>query len=322
MILTITLNPLLERRLFYKDIRAGAVNRAEKEFFTAGGKGINVNRQLNLLGIPNNAFTFVGGHNGKILRSIIAEEKIDATYCSIKAETRQAALTFEESSQKLTTFFGVNPVVTESEANEFKNKLDKAIQNCSIVVLSGSSPSQSTDSIFPHAISLANKYDKISILDTYGKHLKECIEQAPTIIHNNLEELQNSLETDLSNEEAVIGAMKYLYKKGIRMTFLTNGGSSAYASKFDFHYKILLPGIIEKDPCGSGDSFDAGIAYGLENALVFEDFLKMASALGTANAASFETSRITLEQMKYYYDKIEVLPLGKKMKLIDDSPTI
>jgi tagatose 6-phosphate kinase len=322
MILTITLNPLLERRLFFKDINAGTTNRAEKEFFTAGGKGINVNRQLNLLGIRNNAITFAGGHNGKILRSILAEEKIDCSYCSMKCETRQATLAFDESSQKLTTLFGLNPVVTENESTEFKNKLDKAIQNCSIVILSGSSPSVTTDDIFPLAISLANKHDKISILDTYGRHLNNCIEQSPTVIHNNIDELQDSLGTGLNSEDAKIEMMNYLYKKGIRMTFLTNGGSPAYASKFDFHYKVAAPLIIEKDPCGSGDSFNAGIAYGLENSLVFNDFLKIAVALGTANATSFETSMVTMEQMNNYYDKIEILPIGKKMKLIDDSPTI
>ena len=322
MILTITLNPLLERRLIYRQIKAGTTNRAEKDFFTAGGKGINVSRQLNLLNTPNGAMTFIGGGNGKILRALLAEERIDCTFVSTKSETRQAALTFDEESQQLTTYFGLNPVITQGEADDFKNRLEKAIQNCSMVVLSGSSPSESTDSIFPYAISLANKHGKLSILDTYGGHLKACIDQSPAIIHNNMKELETSFDTDLSTESVKIEMMNFLYKKGIRMSFLTGGPSSTYASKFDFHYKVNFPRIEEKDPCGSGDSFTAGIAYGLENALVFDDFLKTATALGAANAASFNTSSVTFEQMKSYYDKIEILPVGKKMKLIDDRPTI
>lgn len=322
MILTITLNPLLERRLIYKQITAGSANQAQKELYTAGGKGINVSRQLNILGIDNNAITFVGGGNGKIFRSILAGEKIDTTYVSAKSETREAVLTFNESSQQLTTYFGMNSAITESEAADFKSRLEKAIQNCSIVILSGSSPCETADSIFPYAIELANKHDKISILDTYGRHLKECIEKSPTVIHNNIRELENSLGSVLTAEEAKIEMLDYLYKKGIRMAFLTDGPSHTYTSKFNFHYKVNVPSIEEKDPCGSGDSFTAGIAYGLENALVYDDFLKTASALGVANAASFKTSAVTPEEMKLYYDKIEVLPVGKKMKLIDDRPTI
>lgn len=137
-----------------------------------------------------------------------------------------------------------------------------------------------------------------------------------------MSELESSLGADLSTEEAKIEMLNSLYKKGIRMAFLTDGPAQAYTSKFDFHYRVKVPLIEEKDPCGSGDSFTAGIAYGLENALVYDDFLKTAAALGVANAASFKTSSVTPEQMKFYYDKIEVLPVGKKMKLIDDRPTI
>ena len=322
MILTITLNPLLERRLVFKQITPGTSNRAEKEFFTAGGKGINVSRQLNYLGIKNSAITFLGGNNGKILRGILAAEKIDCTFVTAKSETRYAALVFDESNQKLTTYFGINSEVSESEVEDFNGRLEKAIQNCSIVILSGSSPSENAGRIFFNALKLAEKHDKISILDTYGRHLKECIELAPTIIHNNISELESSLGENFSTEESKTGLLNRLYNKGVRMAFITDGPKEIYASKFNFHYKVKLPSIVEKDSCGSGDSFTAGIAYGLENSLVYEDFLKTAAALGAANASSFLTSSVTPEQMNLFYDKIEVLPIGKKMKLIDDRPTI
>ena len=322
MILTITLNPLLERRLHFKQITHGASNRAFKEFFTAGGKGINVSRQLNCLGIKNSALTFVGGAGGKMFRSLLAAENIDSVFVSSKSYTREASITFDESAGKLTTYFGLNAPITAEEASDFKSRLDKAIQNCSIVILSGSSPCAETDGIFPYAISLANEHDKISILDTYGAHLNACIEQGPTVIHNNVKEIESSLGMELKTEDDKIGFMESLYKKGIRMSFITDGHSPAYASKFDFHYKVISPRVVEKDSCGSGDSFTAGIAYGLEEALVFEDFLKTASALGAANAASYITSAVSLDTVKEYYNKIEVLPIGKKMKIIDDRPTI
>ena len=235
MVLTITLNPLLERRLVYENIKTGSANRPLNEYFTAGGKGINVSRQLNKLGIKNNAITFLGGGNGKILRSLLADDKIDATFVSTKAETRQASLCLDKSRDELTTYFGMNPVITEAEADDMKSRLEKAITNCSIVILSGSSPCGAADSIFPLAIELANKHDKISIIDTYGNHLKACIEKGPTVLHNNIKELSASLGLDLSSEEARLNLLKELYGKGIRMAFITDGASPVYASKFDFH---------------------------------------------------------------------------------------
>ena len=76
------------------------------------------------------------------------------------------------------------------------------------------------------------------------------------------------------------------------------------------------------DSTGSGDAFVAGIVYGIDNSLVFDDFIKIASALGAANAEMWNACSVTEKQMNAIIDKVKVEPFGKKMKLIDDSPTI
>lgn len=320
MILTVTLNPLLERRLIFTSIELGKSNRCINEYYAAGGKGINVSRQLNFLNVQNLAFTFLGGNYGKILRSILIEEKINFTIQSTKSETRLADIVIEENNKRITTFFGMNSKMSFEEAAEFKVKLNKLIQNCSIVVFSGSSPCKETDDIFPYGISLANKYDKISILDTYGSHLADCIKEAPTVIHNNIAEVENSLSTKLCDEKDKIEFLKYLYKQGIKLCFLTDGKHPFYVSKFDFIYKITIPSINEIDSTGSGDAFTAGIAYGLENSLVFEEFVKIATALGIANATKLNTCNVTKDEYEKYLNEITVEPIGKKMKILDDTP--
>lgn len=321
MILTITINPLLERRLYFEKIFLGKDNRAYKEEFTAGGKGINVSRQLNQLGLKNSAFTFLGGNNGKILRNILNQEKIEHSVVSTKSETRSANLIIEKNENRITTFFGVNSLITKEESDEFKDKLDKMIRNCSIVVFSGSSPCEEADDIFPYGIELANKYDKISVLDTYGNHLENCINALPTVIHNNINEIESSLGFSVNNEEEKVNFLKHLYSKGIKMAFLTNGSDTTYASKYDFHYKITPPKVNTIDPTGSGDAFVAGIVYGLEHSLVYDEFIKIASALGAANAASWNTCSVSIDQMNQLKEDVIVEPIGKKMKLIDDLPT-
>jgi 1-phosphofructokinase family hexose kinase len=320
MILTLTINPLLERRLFFDSIEIGKPNRSLREIYYAGGKGINVSRQLNCLGIKNTACTFLGGNNGKLLRHALNEDKIDFTVVSIKAETRLADVIIEEKDKRVTTFFGLNSSVTSEESSDLKSKLDKMIQNCSIVVLSGSSPGGTTNDIFPFAIELANKHDKISILDTYGAHLKNCIDSAPTVIHNNIDELEKSLGVSLSREKDKLTLLDELYSKNIKMAFITDGANPSYASKFNFHYKIINPKVDLYDATGSGDAFVAGLTYGLENNLVFEDFIKTASALGAVNASKIGTCDVAPNEIEEYISQVCVIPIGKEMKIIDDSP--
>lgn len=322
MVLTVTINPILERRLFFERVENNEVNRSNKEIFKAGGKGINVSRQLNFLGIKNLAYTFLGGHSGKQIRQILSDEKIDYTFVNTKSETRSATLAIEESKNSITSYFGPNNEIQKKEADEFKSKLEKMILNCSTVIFSGSSPSEFANEIFPYGIELAHKHDKISILDTYGKHLEECIEKIPTVIHNNISEIESSLNTNLTDEKSKLDYLDFLYRKGIKLAFLTDGANPAYASKYDFHYMIENPQINEIDGTGSGDAFMAGIIYGIENSMVFDDFIKTASALGTANAKKLSACDVTPEEMHDFTGKVKLFTLGKKMKQIDDSPTI
>jgi tagatose 6-phosphate kinase len=317
MILTVTLNPLLERRYNYPRIFLKKENRNGKSEITAGGKGINVSRQLNNLKIDNIALTFLGGTNGKLLKQILINEKINFSSIRTASETRDAALIFEESEKTLTTYFGKNPGLQDAEVEEFKLKLEKMIRNSEIVVFAGSSPSSISDSIFPFGIYTANKYDKISICDTYGDHLKDCIKAKPTVLRNNIAETEGSLNILLKNEKEVLNYLEYLYDSGIKQAHITNGAKPSYSSNFCYKYKIENPAIDCIDPTGSGDAFTAGTAFGLHNDLTFEETLRTAASLGTANASKFETCSTSLDEIEKIKSQIKISTIGKKIKSLD-----
>jgi 1-phosphofructokinase family hexose kinase len=320
MILIITLNPLLERRFNYQHVIVGGVNRNAVTKTSAGGKGINVSRQLKMLGVKSYNYFFSGGTNGKIYRDSLKNEALDFTSVSTKSETRHAAVIIAEKDKTVSSYFSEDSNISQAEVDEFKLKMDKMIQNCEIVIFSGSSPSSETDSIIPYGIELANRYDKVSVCDTYGTNLQNCINAEPTMIHNNLSEINNSLGLNLEDEKSIIDFMNHLYHKNIKRVYLTNGSNNFYASNFDYIYKIRPLEIQENDATGSGDSFVAGIVNGWINSDLFEDSLKFATAIAGLNAATFDVSSVNIEDVIKIKDKVEVLPVGKKTKTIDDSP--
>lgn len=320
MILTVTLHPLLEKRLSYKAITFGNPHRNPSEELKPGGKGINVSRQLNKLKIKNFTFTFLGGNNGKIIKSLLSVEKIDFTFIQTKNETRYSVITIDKKNNSATSFFGPDYIILPQEAEQFKLKLEKMIMNCEIVVFSGSSACKETDTIIPFGIETANKYDKISVCDTYGAHLRYCIEQSPTVLHNNISEIENSLSISLKNEKEKIDFMDFLYSKGIKQSYLTDGKNDIYASNFDYHYKAENIKIDEVDSAGSGDSFVAGIVYGLYKDKTFEESFNLASALGTMNALTFDVSNVEPDKAERMAEKIKIFTIGKKIKTLNDNP--
>lgn len=321
MVLTVTLNPLLENNLFFKDTNS-ANNRAYKQRYSCGGKGINISRQLNKFGIKNHALTFLGGSNGKKLRSSLESEGINFSVISTKSETREACLIFDEQNETLNTYFGISAKVTISEINNFLQKLEKAIVNSSIVVFAGSLPNIDVSEIVEKGIELCHKHDKISILDSYGERLEKQIELGPTIIHNNISEIRSSINKKLLNQKEIEKYLDLLYNKNVKLSFITSGADDTYAAKSDFHYRITNPKIIEKNPTGSGDAFVSGIIYGLEKSLIFNDFVKLASAIGALNASKWDVCNVDLEKAKRLANQVSISEIGKKIKLIDDSPTI
>ena len=320
MVLTVTINPLLERRYYYANINLSSVNRNGVVSLKAGGKGINVSRQLNKLNISNMALLFTGGANGKLLRDSLRKEGINFSDISIKGETRNSAIIVNEATNKVYSFFSKDSSVSSVEVKDFILKMEKAIATCEIAVFSGSSPCGEADIIFSKGIEIANKLDKISICDTYGKHFQECLNASPTIVHNNVEEIQKSLGLTLNSEDDHIKLLKKFYDKGVKQVYITNTDEPFFASNFDFHYKVTLPEITAVDSTGSGDAFVAGIAYGWHNKLTFEQQLRLATALGVCNAKSIEVCNIEIQDANSLVDKIQIEALGKRLKEIDDTP--
>ena len=320
MVLTVTINPLLERRYYYSALDFSSVNRGGRLKLIAGGKGININRQLNKLGLKNIALLFTGGNNGKLIRESLHKEKIYYSDIITKNENRDSAIIINESSKKIYSFFRNDPQFSTSEVDSFILKMEKMIATCEIVVFSGSSPCKETDVIFLEGLKIAKKFDKISVCDTYGNHLKECIKESPTIVHNNSDEIHSSINIELRNEDEYFTLLDSFYSKGIKQTFITNAEKPFYSSNFDFHYKITLPKIDTIDSTGSGDAFTAGIIYGWHHKLNYESQLRFASALGVLNAQSLEVCDVSNEDAKAIVDQIKINSVGKKLKQIHDLP--
>lgn len=320
MILTVTLNPLLERRYSFLQVNFGKENRNGDRMLKAGGKGINVSRQLNKLGIQNIALTFTGGTNGKLFKDILRNEGISFADIQIEDEIRDAAIVLDESSKTLSTYFSKNFSITELEKKNFLAKMEKMISNCEMVIFCGSSPCKETDSIFAEGIDIANKLDKISICDTYGSHLKDCIEASPTIIHNNIDETETSLQSEMKNDSDKLSLLDHLYSKGIKQAFLTDNGNPFYISNFDFHFKVSVPEIPVYDATGSGDAFVAGVAYGWHNKLTFKQQIRFATALGVCNSRTFDTCTVEKTEAEEFEKLINLEPIGKRIKVINDSP--
>ncbi len=73
MILTVTLNPAIDKIYFVDDFRLNNVHRPQNMIASAGGKGLNVARVAKLVGEEVAVTGFLGGGNGQFIRRKVKE---------------------------------------------------------------------------------------------------------------------------------------------------------------------------------------------------------------------------------------------------------
>ena len=71
MIVTVTMNPAIDKTVDIETFVHGGLNRVKHIIMDAGGKGINVSKTIKALGGESIASGFLGGNNGNELPQYI-----------------------------------------------------------------------------------------------------------------------------------------------------------------------------------------------------------------------------------------------------------
>ena len=88
MIITVTLNPAVDRTMHVPKFCAGRVNRATSSRVDAGGKGINVSKALKELGCDSIACGLIAGRYGRMIKEQITAAGIKYDFVEVPGETR------------------------------------------------------------------------------------------------------------------------------------------------------------------------------------------------------------------------------------------
>ena len=99
MIYTVTLNPSIDFIVRIDKVEIGEVNRMDSDDKFAGGKGINVSRILQRLGIDNTATGFIGGFTGRFVTDGLDAEGIKTKFVAVDQDTRIKKLKLMERVQ-------------------------------------------------------------------------------------------------------------------------------------------------------------------------------------------------------------------------------
>ncbi|OON94866.1 MAG: hypothetical protein ATN31_02330 [Candidatus Epulonipiscioides saccharophilum] len=310
MILTVTLNAAIDKRYVLEQLTIGSVNRTISTQASAGGKGINVARVCHLLGEPVIATGFVGGFSGQYIQSETNKQGITSKFYNVAGESRTCINMYDQSTSVQTEVLegGIN--VSPDDENGFKELYSSLLDDVNIVVISGSVPTGSSDSIYNELVEIAKSKNKKVIVDTSKDYLKRILDVHPTMIKPNSDELAYLKDlNNLTKSEAIIAA-KELHLTGIELVAVSLGAEGSIVAYDNKVYNVIIPPVQTVNSVGCGDSMIAGFATGLSRGLPILDIIKLASACGTSNALSEETGFVDPDQVTELIQKVVVEELA------------
>lgn len=262
MITVINLNAAVDKRYELTDIQKGKVMRARKVENTAGGKGLHVANVVTILGEDVLATGFLGGKTGEFIEEKLAKMVIKNDFVKIAGATREC-LAFITDDLIQTEILEEGPSVTKEELDLFLKKYDEILDKSTVIVASGSIPSNVCQDIYEKLINRASRANKKFLLDTSGQLLVDAIRAKPYFIKPNIDELEAISGRKISDELDILKEITKLNEKGIKCVVVSMGKDGSLVGFEGEKYKVQVPKITAVNPVGSGDAFVAGFAVGL-----------------------------------------------------------
>lgn len=295
MIVTVTLNPAVDKTCETGKILLGAVNRMRSVSTVAGGKGINVAKILRQFHLPVAVMGFLGGYGGRMIEDAMMKLGAECHFTRTKENTRTSTNILGDDGY-VTELLEPGPQVSEKELENFFKEFEYCLEEGEYFVLSGSIPGGVPADIYAALIEKCRSEGRKVFLDTSGELLREGIKAKPYLIKPNQKELEYIAGRRLRDREEIAGEAKRLVDSGIGKVVVSMGKSGLlYVDKqqvlFEQAKKIRAVNTV-----GCGDSVVASLCMSELSGDSPETALKKAAALSAANALTRENGVIPMEQ--------------------------
>ena len=306
MILTVTMNPAIDKTYVVDHFQPNQVFRTDKIIATAGGKGINVARVVSILGEAVAATGFLGGNNGAFIADELIKQNVRNEFLKTQGETRVCLNIIDEINSTSTEILESGPTLSHQEVDDFLHWFDQLLDQATIITVSGSLPKGLESDFYRLLIRSTRQKTKRLLLDTSGVYLKEAIKEKPFMITPNETEVRTLIEQESFADNDYPQILMSLKEQGIYLPILTLGSAGCMAMLEDGVYKFSCSRLNVINPVGSGDAFLAGCAVGLKQERKLIDVIKLGMAAGMSNTQFLATGMVCQEMVEKFFQVIRV----------------
>lgn len=316
MIVTITMNPAVDKSTSVNKLVAEKKMRCEELITEAGGGGINVSKAIKELGGESLAIFPSGGLNGKLLENYLKARGIQFKAIAVEHETRENFVVRETDTNSQFRFVMPGASLSEQEAGKCFDVLQQLQPHPSFIVASGSLPPGLPENFFGELAKVAKKVNARYIIDTSGEPLQLAAKEGVYLLKPNLSELCALVGKEhLELNEVDDAAMEVIKQGRCEVMVVSMGPSGALLVTRDGCEHVPTPTVKKQSTVGAGDSMVAGMVWMLTQGKSLRETIRFGVACGTAATMNPGTQLFKKDDVHRLYEWINKYADTYKMNL-------
>ena len=278
-VVTITLNAAYDLVGRLKRIELGEVNTVETLGLFPAGKGINVAKVLNDLGVEVAVGGFLGEDNQGDFEHMFRVTGLQDKFQRVTGKTRiNVKITETEADVTDLNFLGY-----QISAEDWQKFVADSLDYCKefdIVAVCGSLPRGVTPELFADWLLQLHQAGVKVVLDSSNAALTAGLKANPWLVKPNHRELESWVGHSLPTLNDIIVAAKKLKAQGIANVIVSMGANGSLWLSDNAVVQAQPPKCENVvSTVGAGDSMVAGLIYGFVNNLSQQETLAFASAV-------------------------------------------
>lgn len=309
-VLCLTMNPSVDLATETERVVPTEKLRCSETQHDAGGGGVNVARVLNRLGGQCTALCPAGGSSGQWLQDRMAQEGLHTVFVPTAAETRVSFAVHEHSTGAEYRFVMPGPRLTEAEWQSCLHELGEVEDFPDLLVASGSLPPGVPEDFYARLARLCRERGARLVVDTSGKPLAAAVAEGVFLVKPNLRELADLTGQTLATPEEWQAAARTLVVDGrAEVVALTLGHLGALLVTRDGMWSAPPLPVKVASAVGAGDSFVAGMVWGLQQQLPLPEAFAWGVACGSAALVSTGTGLCSLTDVQHLQPQVTLQAL-------------